>query len=264
MVDSNVSVTGANGTGIEVDRISLAGALDLAVKCSHENAINGVSISLTPASITGRTNTTRFFGVSPSISRGSDALIFYSRTSADSEERLAKASIEIGNFALEDGLVWEVTFTAVGGTWQRTTMVDSSAVKRLFLTVQVGHNYTVTARSGDTGGILMAGNESVFRADSSTLFLSEVHLADFPSPTRSPTQSATISRTVSSTVSPAVSETPADNTVRDWKIAFGVVAGVMGVVIVGLVVLLVVIRRRPSHVPHVSTLPLDSTPMSYD
>jgi high-affinity Fe2+/Pb2+ permease len=52
--------------------------------------------------------------------------------------------------------------------------------------------------------------------------------------------------------------------VTDWKIAFGVVVGVLGLVVVGLVVWLVIMHRKSRKLPLISTLPLDSTPMSYD
>jgi hypothetical protein len=260
IVESNVNVTSANGTGIGINQISLTGTLDLAINCSDENAVNGSLITVTQAWVTGRTNTTRLFGTNPSMCGHVGAVILYATTSATSQERLPDVpSIEIGNLSLPDGLHWEVTFMSLDDTWQKTVVIDSSTVKRLFLTVEGGSSYKGTARSGDWSGILVAANGSeVFQVDLSTLFLSEVGLYIPPgSPSSSPSRS-------SSSNSP--SEEPSDHTVRNWKIAFGVVVGVVSLVCVGLLIWLVSIyRTRAKKGPFTPLVqPFVSTVMNYD
>jgi hypothetical protein len=70
----------------------------------------------------------------------------------------------------------------------------------------------------------------------------------------------------SPSLSSGPSERPSDHTIRNWKIAFGVVVGVLGLVCVGLLIWLVTMYRARQRGPPFTSLigSLHGAPMSYD
>jgi hypothetical protein len=153
------------------------------------------TVTLVNAMLTARTNATRLFDVSPSITGSLDLSIVYTSRFTGAEAVWGFAAIEIGNLTCPLSAVWAIRVSSSDSSVSgRSLLFDSATDKRLLISVDPNQTYTGRAASNGESGVLASpdGNLIALNVASSPAFLSNVVVqlaatrSQTPHPTGSP------------------------------------------------------------------------------
>jgi hypothetical protein len=151
------------------------------------------TVTLVNATLTARTNATRLFDVSPSITGSLDLSIVYTSKFTGAEAVWGFAAIEIGNLTCPLPAVWTVQFSSSDSSVSgRSLLFNSATDKRLLISVDANQTYTGSAASDGEGGVLVSPDGNLIALDvaSSPAFWSNVVVRLFATPTPDPTGTA--------------------------------------------------------------------------
>jgi hypothetical protein len=195
----SINATGlTNGAGIGcgndpggvVDRVILTGNASLVIHSGQSSGINATSIALQDASLVVYTTALRLFDSAPLVVGSVDLTIVYAANSSTTIEAISNHSyLEIGYLNIDPAGAWDIMISDVVTGWSKSLVLNTSAFRRLFVSVPSGHRYLVTAKSEDADGYLATGDVAEpLLVGSSGVFWNEAHLIGFkgkpsPSPT---------------------------------------------------------------------------------
>jgi hypothetical protein len=157
-----------------VDTISIIASVVLNVL---DSAVNASQILLSHVKLITAATATRLFGVTPNVSGEVDLTLLYTTTYQLAVEPFANiAALELGSLNLPRSENWTLQVLAKHESWAKSFPVDSSPVKRCFVTVAAAGKYGGLAASRVSSGYLQNGSFDTFAIQRSTMFLPEVHV----------------------------------------------------------------------------------------
>jgi hypothetical protein len=137
-----------------------------------------------------------------------ELVILYSTSSSSSIERISNVScLELGEVNIPTYDVWLMNIPSTTSSLRISLSFNSSAVRRLLISVESPNHYLILAVAPFEGGYLVPGDGTgTFSIGSTLAFYGEVHFIPFATTTASHTAAASVTATPSATES--VTATP--------------------------------------------------------
>jgi hypothetical protein len=208
ILNGNITVTSFSDHGIgtgsfvgtgksTVEEIWLKGNISLNIRSPRVSGINGATIWICESSLIIYTNTTRVFESAPFITGLRDLVILYSTATSSSVELISNiACLELGEVNVPTYDVWSMNISSTTSSWRKSLSFNSSAVRRLLVSVDSLNDYLITVADPSEGGYLVPGDgNTTFSIGSTLAFHGEVYLIPFATTTASRTPTASVTAT---------------------------------------------------------------------